>query len=211
MDRLDAVLQEIRAMTVPPEVSVSRHPRRIPKPLRIALPALAVGIGIAMIAFHRPSTGVPPASVVAKPVAEWQQVMERIDAHRMRAFMAGDAAPLALADALHSPAHATDVGILTQLQTRGLRLDHDPTHIDRISEEYLATSGDIQRVGLRVTDHLDAHTYIDTRGTIVESRPARGRRAWTIELRRSTKDGRWRLFSAEPAPQRSAPSSRLGN
>lgn len=212
MDRLDAVLQEIREMAAPTEaLPSSRRAHAIPKPLRYALPALGLGMAVAILGFHRTSPDVSPAPVVAKPPVTWLQIMERIDAHRMQAFMLDDVAPLTLADEVRSPAGAADRSILTRLRARGLRLDCNPMHIDTIVEEYRSLTGDTQRVGLRVTDHLEMHHFIDKRGAVIETGPARGQRTWKVELRRTDGQGRWRLFSAVPALQRSVPSSRPGN
>ena len=209
MDRLDAVLQELRSTAVPPDVPPAARSRSIPKPIRLGVPALLLGVALALVAFHR--TPTEQAVVTAAPKGQWQRIMERIDADRMQAFMDDDVAFLALADEWHSPANRTDIAIMTDLRARGLRLDRNPMHIDAVSEDYLALAGDLKRAGLLVTDHVEAHNYVNGSGVVVASRPPRAQRSWSVELRRSAGTGRWRLFSAVPAPRRSVPSRHRGN
>lgn len=174
----------------------------------IAVPIVVFGAVLAIL-YRPPSASV--ASVAAKPVGHWRQIMERIDANRMQAFMDDDVAYLVTSEEWHSPASRTDMEVMTELRERGLRLDRNPVRIDAVSEEFLSLAGDLKRVGLLVTDHLDAHNYVNKDGVIVESRPAREPRTWKIELRRSVGSGRWRLFSAEPARQQSVASTHRGS
>lgn len=211
MDRLDEVVKELRSVAAPPAPAVPVRHRRLPKPVLIGIPVAALGAVLAVLLLHRtPATSVQPL-VSTKPVGQWQKVMEHIDANRMQAFMDDDVTYLTLTDQWHSPASRSDLQIMTELRDRGLRLDRNPVHIDAVSEEYLSLAGDLKRVGLLVTDHLEAHNYVDKDGVIIESRPARGQQMWKIELRRAAASTQWLLFSAAPVQQQSVPSTHPGS
>ena len=210
MDRLDDVVQQLRAVAVPQQPPTPVQRRGVPRPLLIGIPALLIGIVVAFLALHRTTTEPNPGSSaqIMRPVSQWQIVMERIDANRMQAFMDDDPSWLALSEEWNSPASKTDIEIMTELRERGLRLDRNPIHIDDVSEEFAALAGDLKRVGLLVTDHMEAHNFINSDGVVVETRPARSRQTWKIELRRSAGTGRWRLFSVVRAMPQSVPGSR---
>lgn len=210
MDRLDEVVQQLRAVAVPQQPATPAQRRAVPRPLLIGIPALLLGIAVAYLAFPRttPEPATSNSVPVTRPVSQWQIVMERIDANRMQAFMDDDPAWLTLSEEWNSPASKTDIAIMTELRERGLRLDRNPMHIDDVSEEFTALAGDLKRVGLLVTDHMEAHNYVDSDGVVVEPRSARSQQTWKIELRRSAGTGRWRLFSVVRAMPQSVPGSR---
>lgn len=216
MDRLDAVVQELRNAAVEPAATPARNRRRPRRPSWRWLALLLIPVlgFVGFMFMHRATTtrSVPaPIATIVTPNDPWTDTLADIDAARMQAFIDDDPAALLIAEVNGSPAHTADLAIMTDLRMRDVTLDRNPLHVLSIREEYVTLTGEVKRARLRVTDAMDAYSLIDESGTVVTSRPARATRTWYLDLQR-TKTTRWKLVrvTAAATSQSSAPAIRRG-
>lgn len=133
-----------------------------------------------------------PAQVESRPPdRSWVEILASLDAARSRAFAVADPARLMEVYAPGAPALRRDRSVVGRLAAAGLRargLRLSAVEIERIAQ-------DARRVRLRVEDVLSAYRLVDATGTVVESRPGRGRMRWTVTLQ---VDGeRWKVYDVE--------------
>ena len=111
-----------------------------------------------------------------------------LDADRSRAFADGNPERLRTVYATDAPAWDRDAAVLRRLTAAGLRAQGL-----RLAATRVAVAGrSAGQVRLAVTDVMPAYRIVDEGGTVVERRPGRGTRSWTVVLSR---DGeRWRVY-----------------
>ena len=129
-----------------------------------------------------------PAALPADAETEWAGTLAALDADRSRAFAAGDPGRLRTVYASGSPALQRDTAVLRRLIAAGLRAEGL-----RLAATDVAVAGrSAGQVRLAVTDVMPEYRIVDDGGTVVERRPGRGTRSWTVVLAR---DGeRWRVY-----------------
>ncbi len=152
----------------------------------------ASGRGASQAGASLPRLVVPAA--VAPPVAvDWAPVLDGLDAARADAFAAGDAAALAQVYAPDSPGLASDTALLQSLVDQR-QTAHGLRHRVRSVEVLSATAASAR---LRVVDVLGAYEVRDGTGAVVSRAPARGEKAFVVDLVRS--GAGWRLVQVRPA------------
>lgn len=209
MDRLDAIVQELRVAAITPDEPPLRIRRRASRRwlLLLLLPVVVV-VSVAL----RPDPTPGIAATVVRTTDPWTATVERIDRLRMQAFIDDDPAALMRVEVRDSPAFNADLRVMADLRARDVVLDHNPMRVLAVSEEYVTLSGTVQRARLRVTDVLDGYALLDDTGTVVSRIPSRSPRNWLLDLQR-TRSSDWKLVEATPAAlsQSSAPAKRRGN
>jgi hypothetical protein len=139
-----------------------------------------------------PSTAPHTAAAVPAPVpvatGEWAATLARLDRDRSRAFARGDRSALAAVYAEAAPALARDRAALDRLTAAGLRADG--LRLTATSVALAGRTGD--RVRLAVTDLMPAYRLVDAGGSVVDTRPGRDARSWTVVLARA--GGGWRVY-----------------
>ena len=140
------------------------------------------------------AAGLPPVVSSASAGPDWVAVLDGLDAARADAFVAGDVALLSAAYADGSAGMGADTALLAALGSRG-ETAHGLRH-DVRSVEVLSVAAGSAR--LRVTDVLPAYEIRSVAGDLVAIGPARGERAFVVDLVRTPAG--WRLTSVTPAP-----------
>ena len=128
-----------------------------------------------------------PRSDTPGSAAEWEAVLDRLDAARAVAFGRADAALLTAAYVPGSPGQQADARLVRSLARRGLTAQgvrHRVGDVDVVS----ATQ---DRARLRVVDTLAPYTVRDANGEVVGRSAARSRTSHVVDLAR-TGHG-WRL------------------
>jgi eukaryotic-like serine/threonine-protein kinase len=118
----------------------------------------------------------------------WAGTLARLDLVRSAAFARGDPGQLGAVYAPGAPALRRDQQVLGRLAAAGLRaqgLRLSPTSVTVVGR----SAG---RVRLAVTDLMPAYWLVDEGGTVVEQRPGRATRSWTVLLARA--GGQWRVY-----------------
>jgi hypothetical protein len=136
------------------------------------------------IAATKPSASPTPAS--------WLAVVSSLDSLRAKAFVAGDAAPLASVYAPGSPAYAADLVTVSSLESRGLHARGFAATVKSVSAE--SATATTER--LRVVDALTGYTLVDAQGDVVGRGAARPAEAFTMSL--TNVSGGWRVASIKP-------------
>ena len=154
--------------------------------------ALAVAAGISWAAADdvTPAAGTSGRAVVSvgAPQSGWASTLAALDADRSRAFAAGDPGRLREVYAAGGPALRRDVAVLRRLTDAGLRAQGL-----RLAARAVAVQGrSAGQVRLAVTDVMPAYRLVDDRGSVVERRPGRGSRSWTVVLARDGES--WRVY-----------------
>jgi hypothetical protein len=124
------------------------------------------------------------------PAADWPAVLAAVDRARSRAFAAADPALLRDVYAADAPALRRDRAVLQRLADAGLHADGLRLRATRVVQT--SRSGD--RVWLAVTDLLPPYRLRDAGDAVVERRPGRGERSWTVVLERQQGEGQWRVY-----------------
>ncbi len=88
-----------------------------------------------------------------------------------------------------APALRRDQAVLRRLTRAGLRAAGLRLRVTAVTAASRAADG---RVRLAVTDVMPPYRLVDDGGTVVEARPGRRERSWTVVLARSA--GRWRVY-----------------
>jgi hypothetical protein len=135
----------------------------------------------------------PSAAAAAPPVSRWLSVVRSLAATRSRAFAEADPELLASVYVAGSSAYDADRATIQSLVGRGLRAQGFAATIEQVRvEEVGGTSA-----RLHVVDELSGYTLVDGAGAAHGRGPPRGRRAYTMSLRR-TGSG-WRVVALTPA------------
>lgn len=175
----------------PPGRSRPRRAVQAGVPLAVVAAVLA---GLSLASRERPRPPPPPA-VAASPTRapiSWQAVLTRLDERRNAALANVDLAALADVYAAGSAPLALDTSLVQRLtaaraHAEGLRLELRSVRLTRRTAN---------RVILRVVDRLPAYDIVGADGRVLERRPGRGEKAWTVELILAG-DG-WRIAAVQP-------------
>jgi hypothetical protein len=158
----------------------------------IAAVALLVGIGLHS---HLPrdrdqGQRSEPWSSPGGPATttRWSAVLASLDRHRAQAFASASPRQLTAVYAPGSPAMVRDRSRLAEVAQSGLRVQGLRLRTRSVEVRRRAAN----RVVLRVVDILDAYALRAPDGSVVERRPARGPRTWSVTLVRAG-DG-WRIY-----------------
>lgn len=213
MDRIESVVQQLRAASIEAPPSEPTTPRVRRRTLVIGAVAVLVAITAALLLLRPPVptvAGDAASSVDVHRAGEWDRVIARIDTLRMQALVDDDPAALLLAQVYDSPAQRDDLRLMTRLRMQDVTLDHNPLHLVSVDEVFTTLTGDPQRARVRVVDTLEPYALVDDSGTVVSRHAGRGQRTWFIDLQR-TAHGAWRMTAVSPAgSQPSARASRQG-
>jgi hypothetical protein len=198
---------------IPPATSPRRHRRaallvasfaglvaRVRRPGRAVagggLAAVALVLAVAAGLTWAAADDVTPAAGTSGRVgvatgeqrSGWASTLATLDADRSRAFAAGDPVRLREVYAADGPALRRDVAVLRRLTEAGLRAQGL-----RLSARDVAVQArSAGQVRLAVTDVMPAYRLVDERGAVVERRPGRGSRSWTVVLARE--GAGWRVY-----------------
>jgi hypothetical protein len=122
------------------------------------------------------------------PTTGWAGALAALDQARSQAFATGDVGRLLSVYAPAAPALRRDRRALHELTRAGLRAFG--LRLTTTSVRLRArTAGQVQ---LAVTDQLQSYRMVDDDGHVVQRRPGRGERSWTVVLARS--GDRWRVY-----------------
>lgn len=161
-----------------------------------AVAVLALGLAAAAgTAWSGTDDGAPAASRSPRaggseglPAAGWASTLAALDEDRSRAFAAGDPGLLRSVYAPGGPALGRDAAVLRRLTDAGLRAEGLRLAATRVAVQERSAG----QVRLAVTDVMPGYRLVDEGGAVVERRPGRGSRAWTVVLAR---DGAaWRVY-----------------
>ena len=138
----------------------------------------------------RPEVGAQRVPTASKPpsVEGWAATLAALDRARSQAFASGDPMRLTSVYAPGAPALRRDQAVLRRLTRAGLRAAGLRLRVTAVT----AASPADGRVRLAVTDVMPPYRLVDDGGTVVEARPGRRERSWTVVLARSA--GRWRVY-----------------
>ena len=141
----------------------------------------------------RPAVGAQraPTGSESPSVAGWAATLAALDRARSQAFASGDPARLTSVYAPAAPARRRDQAVLRRLTRAGLRAAGLRLRVTAVSAAGATGAAD-GRVRLAVTDVMLPYRLVDDGGTVVEARPGRRERSWTVVLARSA--GRWRVY-----------------
>jgi hypothetical protein len=127
---------------------------------------------------------------------DWVRLLSRLDLRRSAAFARGDPAVLDQVYLRGSAALKEDAAALATLSRR--ELTASGLRLEIRAAVPAAATGD--RVVLRVVDRLAAYDLLDAAARVVERRPGRGARAWTVTLVPVVgAPGEWRIAAIRPA------------
>jgi hypothetical protein len=146
----------------------------------------AVALPVASPQPSRP--GAPPSTA-----GRWKSVVQSLAATRSRAFADADPSLLGSVYLTGSSAYDVDRATVQSLAGRGLRAQGFATTVEAVRVERAGATS----VRLHVVDRLSGYTLVDASGAPHGRGPPRGRRAYTMSLRR-TGSG-WRVVSLAPA------------
>jgi hypothetical protein len=196
-----------RAEVADPAVSSAGASRR-----RLAVAAaavvaliLALGLGEAWGRHGHSAAAALPVASPQSPVSlsrsptraaapsGWVSVVQSLAAARSRAFADADPSLLASVYVAGSSAYSTDLATLRSLVGRGLRAQGFATTVSQVRVE----RADASTARLHVVDQLSGYTLVDSSGVAHGRGPPRGRRVYTMSLRR-TESG-WRVVALSPA------------
>ncbi len=152
--------------------------------------AVAAGLTWAAVDDGTPAVGTTghPTAAAAAPRSGWASTLAHLDADRSRAFAAGDTGRLREVYAADGPALRRDVAVLSRLTAAGLRA----RGLRLAARTVAVQERSAGRVRLAVTDVMPAYRLVDERGAVVERRPGRGSRSWTVVLARNGES--WRVY-----------------
>lgn len=132
---------------------------------------------------------------VAPTPDSWAMRLAALDVARSRAFATADKTRLIEVYAPGAPALRRDLPVLDRLAGAGLRARGLRLTPVEVAVEVEAGAASPRQVRLRVEDVMPAYQLVDRSGSVVESRPGRGRVRWTVTLER---DGdRWLVYDVE--------------
>lgn len=139
----------------------------------------------------------------------WVEVVTALDDARLRAWTTHDEAALRAVVVPGTSFERTELAALRRwrssgLVPRGLRVDVGSAGV---------VSRDGSTVVLDVVDERSAYEVVDTEGRVVETVPARGRRAWRVRLRspdanETRRPWRWQVAEVRPIGVATPPGAR---
>jgi eukaryotic-like serine/threonine-protein kinase len=187
---------------VAPRPHLNRASRRRLAVLAAAAMALVLALGLGEawgrhghiaaaalpVASPQPSVPAPPP-----PASGWTSVVQSLATSRSRAFAEADPSLLASVYLAGSSAYDMDRATVQSLLGRGLRAQGFATTVEQVRVEQASASA----ARLHVVDELSGYTLVDGSGAAHGRGPPRGRRAYTMSLRR-TGSG-WRVVALTPA------------
>jgi hypothetical protein len=142
-----------------------------------------------------PPVAPPPAtaSPATAPTDRWLSVVQSLATARSQAFAEADPSLLSSVYVAGSSAYDADRATIQSLLGRGLRARGFAVTVQQVRVEQAGGSS----ARLQVVDELSGYTLVDATGAAHGRGPPRGRRAYTMSLRRT--GAGWRVVALTPA------------
>ncbi len=217
MDRINAVLQELRESRTVDEVPAPDDKKPRAKRWVIALVVIAL---IAVVLIPRiigafaanPTRPVQHTKVtVTKDLAadgllsptplDWKPVVQALDTQRGNAFITRNWLAMMNADIMGSPMYIADRSMIGLLERNHAFIRTWPVRVISVKEQYLTMGEKYPRAMVTVVDEMGAYDIVDKSGRVLRTVPDRGKSQWNVVLQNRPVYG-WGFVSSAKSPKR---------